>query len=184
MQAAACTGYSARPSSKETVLTINVSQCRQWSHLREQADRIGMRLVATQFAIDHCYVDDDTFAVRPRGIAIQWYILCRLECRHTRLVTFARLVIDVFEVTLDLGHALFISDRAMAGNDGFHVHLQDAVAGPQPVTHRPGPHNGVTADEDDIAREDNTVVRDMLLRSTKEVRRANLKEMDRLTPLL
>src|SRR5256885_840878 len=98
MQAAACTGYSARPSSKETVLTINVSQCRQWSHLREQADRIGMRLVATQFAIDHCYVDDDTFAVRPRGIAIQRYILCRLEYRHTRLVSFARLVIDVFEV--------------------------------------------------------------------------------------
>src|SRR5947209_18679132 len=112
-----------------------------------------MRLVAAQFAIDRRYVYNDTLAVRPRGIAVQGDIFGRLECRHTGIVAFARLVVDVFEVALDLGHALFIGDRAMTGNDGLHVHLQDAVAGPQPVARWPSPDDGVAANEKDIARE-------------------------------
>src|SRR5215469_10290572 len=143
-----------------------------------------MRLVPAQFAIDCRDGYDDALTVRPGGIAVQRDIFGRLESRHTGLVAFERLIVDVFKVALDLGHALFIGDRAMTGNDGLHVHLQDAVAGPQPVAHRPGPHDGVATNEEDIARENNTVVRNVCQRVTTRVRRADLDEMYRLISYL
>src|SRR5579885_2904940 len=47
----------------------------------------------------------------------------------------------------------------MARHNRLHIHLQDAVACPQPVAGWPGPDNGMTADKQDIAGKYDAIAR-------------------------
>src|SRR5438067_1768081 len=116
-----------------------------------------MSLVPTQFSINRRDIYDDAFTIGPRGITIQRDISGGLGDWHACLVAFARLIVDILQITLDLLHSLFIGDRTMTGHNGLHIHLQNAVTSSQPVARWPRPHDRMATNEEDIAREDNAI---------------------------
>src|SRR6266566_2119405 len=108
---------------------VPLSQC-QSSHLTEQTDFTRVCLVAAELSIDRHDVYDDPLAICPGCVPIHGHISCSLQCWHACLIAFACLLIDVLEIALDLGHSLFVRDRAVTRNDTIDVHRQDAIARP------------------------------------------------------
>src|SRR5260221_7833396 len=139
----------------------------------EQARHAGARVIAAEFAIDRDYVHGDAFTFRPGGVPVQGDIASGLWSWHASFVALTRLCIDVFEVVFDSGNSLLAGDGAVAGDDGLHVQREDEVAGPNPVAGGPGPHDRVTANEEDIAGEDDPVSGDMDQCVTERVGRAD-----------
>jgi hypothetical protein len=161
---------------------LSVRSQREVGHLSEQADNIWGRLIAAQFSIDGGYVHGDALTICPRGIAIQRNVLRGFESRHASLIACACLLIDVLQVTFDLGHPLLIRDGSVSGNNCLHIQRQDALTRSQPVAAWPGPHDGMTADEQDISCEDDLLTRDVDQRVTASMCRPHLDEMDHLVP--
>ena len=72
--------------------------------------------------------------------------------RHAAVETLTGLAVHVLQVGL---HRLWpggVGEGAVAGHDGVELHVQQQVAGPNPVGERSGPHDRGARHEQDVAR--------------------------------
>ena len=84
---------------------------------------------------------------------------------------------QVLPVLLDPAHAGLVRERAVARHDGVDVEIEDAIARADPVADRTVPGDRVAADEQDVAREDDPVGRDVHDRVAARVGGADLDEV-------
>src|SRR5437667_2689313 len=137
-----------------------------------------MCLITLKFSKDRRNIDSDALAICPGCVSVQIDIPGSFLVRHTYLIAFSSLLINILEITFNLDYPFFIRNGAVSRYNCVHVHRQDAIAGPKPVAGRPGPDDGMAADKQDIGCEDNTVSRDVDQGVTKSMSRPDLYEMD------
>src|SRR5207248_3163198 len=137
-----------------------------------------MRLIAPKFSKNRCNIDCDALAIGPRCVLIQINIFGCFLGRHTYLVTFFGLLINVLEITFYLNYPFFIGNGAVSRYDGIHIHLKYAITSSQPVASWSGPDDGMATDKQDIGCKDDPVSGNVDKSVAKSVSRANLNEMD------
>src|SRR5215472_15651383 len=136
-----------------------------------------MRLNPPQLSKNGCDIDYDALALGPGCVVVKINIFGSFLGGHAYLIAFLGLLIDVLEIPFYLRHTLLIGKGAMSWYDGIHIHLKNAITGPQPVAGWPGPDDGMASDEQDIGCEDDPVSRDVDKGVAKSVSRPNLYKM-------
>ena len=88
----------------------------------------------------------------------------------------AGLLVEVFEVGLQLAHGIRRRDGSVTRHDHLDIEREDALAGGDPVGHRSGPHDRVTSREEDVSRIERPLSGHVHKRVTARVRGADLQQ--------
>ena len=91
------------------------------------------------------------------------------------------LLVHERQVIAHLCHTALVGDRPMPGHHHIDVHTQHQVAGRHPVGERAGPHDGRTADEQNVAGEHGGCVGHVGDGVASGVGRADLDQLDETT---
>src|SRR5262245_5195355 len=131
----------------------------QLGHQAEELERVGLALrAAAPLAVERVHVHRDPLRVAPGRELAERELARGVGRREPGVVRLACLGGDVDEVVAHLERALGVGERAVAGHDHGGVELGDALAGGDPVRHRPGPDDRRALDEEDVAGEEHALL--------------------------
>src|SRR5258706_4904382 len=156
-------------------------RARQLAHEAEELEPVGHALLpAAPLAVERVHVHRDALRIAQAGKTSERELAGRVGGRESRVETLARAVAHVHQIVAHRERALRVAERPVAGHDHLGAELRDALAGGDPVRDRSRPHDRRSADEQDVAR-----VHDALLRQPHQdvaprVRRPDLDEHDLL----
>ena len=122
--------------------------------------------------------------MKTRSRSIQWLkksaIISSDAATQSRPASYRLrdLVPKLRQVSFQSANLFLAADRAMARHDRLYIKSKNVVAGVNPVSHRPGPHNRVPADEHYIARKDRFVFWHVNQNVAPRMCRADIGEFD------
>jgi len=124
---------------------------REFGHHGEQRRYVGRALARVEFAIDGVDVHGHSFAIDPVGELAKGDVGRGIVDRHSSIVAGPSLGVDVGEIVAHSTNACGIGKWAMSRHDCVSTEVDDEIAGCDPVTDRPGPHEWCSFDEQDVA---------------------------------
>ena len=147
-------------------------------HEPEQFHDVVRLGIAGEFLVQGGNIDHDPLGVAPAVIVGQGNVQGRFVDGHVCIEPLPGFVANVGQVIPNRLDASVVGNGAVSGDDGFDIQGQHVVAGVDPVADRPHPDNRMPFDEQDVAGEHRSIVRNVHQNVPSRVSGAHLAQFD------